>query len=176
MAELIGKRVQRLRERLGLTRTDLASRVGLSSQAIAALESGKSKQPSFLVGLRLAEVLRVPPYELAGLTKSTGYLFRAGNEKVGFGLTVLDSDSAKSTAEWRRQIVAAIASIPGIVIEGPEVAEDPVEQSPPSLHPALREALARMTKSMDRFDRRLRALEAGGQRVSPAEAPKRTAR
>jgi transcriptional regulator with XRE-family HTH domain len=120
----VGERVQRLREELGMTRTELASRVGLSSQAIAALENGVSKQPSFIVGMRLARVLRVRPAELVGLIPPPCIHFRTKDGKIRFDLVMMyrDADSAEIT-EWMRLLVDAIGLIPGFEIETANTAD-----------------------------------------------------
>jgi transcriptional regulator with XRE-family HTH domain len=120
----VGKRVQRLREELGMTRTELASRVGLSSQAIAALENGVSKQPSFIVGMHLASVLRVRPAELVGLIPPPCIHFGTKDGKLRFDLvmTYRDADSAVIAA-WMRQLVDAIGAIPGFEIESGNMAD-----------------------------------------------------
>ena len=43
--ESFGERLRRLREAAGLTQEQLAERAGLSSNAIAALESGRRQRP-----------------------------------------------------------------------------------------------------------------------------------
>lgn len=114
-AETIGERVRRHREALGMTRTDLTSRVGLSSQAIAALEIGATKQPSFLVGFRLAKALGVRSDELAGFPQpaSIGFVIRSADRRIRCTLTFMEGDAKAAT-----HVADAIGAIPGITIEG----------------------------------------------------------
>jgi len=161
----IGSRVKRFREALGMSRTDLASRVGLSSQAIAALENGVSKQPSFVVGIELARVLRVRPYELAGLIPPPSVHFWTHGGKLRFDLVLHHPDAkAAEIAEWTRQVVDAIGAIPGVQIESATAIDSAAvslisrqtgEQIGPIAEPA-----ARIIKAIDALDRRLRAIEA----------------
>ena len=65
-APALGRRLQALRTFRGLTYSDLGSKATLSSQAVEAIEKGRTKEPSFTKGLRLAAALGVSPYELAG--------------------------------------------------------------------------------------------------------------
>jgi transcriptional regulator with XRE-family HTH domain len=148
-----------------MTRADLASRLKLSSQAISALENGTSKQPSFIVGLRLAEALGVPPHELAGITapvfSSVGG--KAVNAAVSIDLTIT-SRSSNDMTEWRRQILEVLAVIPGIHVE--ERAESGSTAPAPldgkdraRVSPSLDEFLTRIAQALEHVDRRLRALE-----------------
>jgi transcriptional regulator with XRE-family HTH domain len=68
LEETIGRRIARAREVRGLSRPELALRLGLSAQAVEAVETGKTKQPSFKNGLLYARALGVTPEFLAGLT------------------------------------------------------------------------------------------------------------
>ena len=120
----VGERVKRLREKLGMNRTELASRVGLSSQAIAALENGVSKQPSFIVGMHLASVLRVRPAELVGLIPPPCIHFGTKDGKLRFDLVMTHRDADSSEiAAWMRQLVDAIGAIPGFEIESGNMAD-----------------------------------------------------
>lgn len=65
--ETIGQRIQTLREERGWSPTKLASEAGISAQALNGIESGASKSPSFVNGLRIARALGVDPELLAGL-------------------------------------------------------------------------------------------------------------
>jgi transcriptional regulator with XRE-family HTH domain len=65
MTETFAERVRRLREERGFTVPDLAAAVGVSPGAIRQLESGQIKNPSFALGLRLANRLNVDPHYLA---------------------------------------------------------------------------------------------------------------
>jgi transcriptional regulator with XRE-family HTH domain len=63
--ETFGQRLRRLREACGLRKTGLARRVGLTEAAIRQLESGHTKSPTLVVGLRIAKLLGVSPDYLA---------------------------------------------------------------------------------------------------------------
>ena len=65
MNETFAERVRRVREERGFTVPDLAAAVGVSPGAIRQLESGQIKNPSFALGLRLANRLNVDPQYLA---------------------------------------------------------------------------------------------------------------
>lgn len=60
----VGARVMRLREKLGITRTQLAAKVGISDGGLRQLEISLTASPSFEVGLRLAAELKVNPWVL----------------------------------------------------------------------------------------------------------------
>lgn len=61
----VGDRIRGLREAKGLTRSELAYKIKISPQGMAALENGETKSPSFAVGLKLARILGASPWEIA---------------------------------------------------------------------------------------------------------------
>ncbi|GAC1572644.1 MAG: hypothetical protein NVS3B7_03420 [Candidatus Elarobacter sp.] len=65
VSEQFGERLRALRTRRRLTPSALAHAVGVTEGAIRQMESGQTKSASFLIGLRLAEVLDVTPWFLA---------------------------------------------------------------------------------------------------------------
>lgn len=65
MSEAFADRLRRLRREQGYTIVDLAAAVGASEGTIRQLESGNVKAPNFLLGIRLADQLRVDPRYLA---------------------------------------------------------------------------------------------------------------
>lgn len=65
MSETFGERLRRLRTEQGYTVVDLAAAVGAAEGTIRHLENGAVKSPTFLLGLRLAEHLKVDPRYLA---------------------------------------------------------------------------------------------------------------
>lgn len=65
MSETFADRLRRLRREQGYTIVDLASAVGVSEGTIRQLESGNVRSPNFLLGIRLADQLRVDPRYLA---------------------------------------------------------------------------------------------------------------
>ncbi|MFO0749011.1 MAG: substrate-binding domain-containing protein [Myxococcota bacterium] len=73
--------VKRLREPLGLTQSVLAEQVGISRQALVAIESGKS-MPSVVVALRLAEALQHPVEALFGEPGAAAHLTEGASAVV----------------------------------------------------------------------------------------------
>ena len=65
MSESFGSRLRRLREERGIAVATLAPAVGLSQATLRQLETGHIKNPTLMVGLRLADKLNVDPYYLA---------------------------------------------------------------------------------------------------------------
>ncbi len=59
-----GTVIRKLRDGLGMTQRDLAKIVGVSGAYITMLETGKRKNPSFVILRRLARVLEVELWEL----------------------------------------------------------------------------------------------------------------
>ena len=65
MTETFAERLRRLRNEQGYTVADLAAAVGAAEGTIRHLEGGDVKSPNFLLGIRLAEQLKVDPRFLA---------------------------------------------------------------------------------------------------------------
>ena len=65
VSETFGERLRSLRTRRHLTPSALAHAVGVTEGAIRQMESGQTKSASFLIGLKLAEVLGVTATFLA---------------------------------------------------------------------------------------------------------------
>lgn len=63
--ETFAERLRRLREERGFSKVEVAKRVGLTEGAIRQLESGRTKDPRFTEGVKLAELFRVTPHYLA---------------------------------------------------------------------------------------------------------------
>ena len=77
--------LRRARQRSGFTQGELARRAGISRQTLSILESGRG-QPSTLVALRLARVLRCRVEELFWLREEGGELraeLAGGGERLG---------------------------------------------------------------------------------------------
>jgi predicted nucleotidyltransferase len=60
-----GKRLKELRQTRGFTAMELAKQAGVSEDAVRKVESGRSKQPSFETGVRIAQALGIDSAELA---------------------------------------------------------------------------------------------------------------
>jgi transcriptional regulator with XRE-family HTH domain len=65
VSETFGERLRSLRTRRQMTPSALAHAVGVTEGAIRQMESGQTKSASFLVGLKLANVLGVTAWFLA---------------------------------------------------------------------------------------------------------------
>ncbi len=63
--ETLGSRLRRLREEKGISVAALALKVGVSQATLRQIETGHIKNPSFLVGLRVANELNVDAMYLA---------------------------------------------------------------------------------------------------------------
>lgn len=64
----LGERLRAARESAGLSQRALAIAAGISSGNLTDIEAGRYK-PNFTAGLTLAAVLRIDPYELAGIAR-----------------------------------------------------------------------------------------------------------
>jgi transcriptional regulator with XRE-family HTH domain len=67
-----GKRLRQAREKQNLTVGKLAQIAGLTEGAIRQMESGQTKNAVLPNGLKIARLLKVSPWWLAGLEESTG--------------------------------------------------------------------------------------------------------
>jgi transcriptional regulator with XRE-family HTH domain len=72
VSSTFGDRLRTLRSRQRLTPSALAHAVGVTEGAIRQMESGQTKNASFLVGLRLARLFGVSPWYLATGTEEEG--------------------------------------------------------------------------------------------------------
>ena len=97
MEGTFGERLKALRESKGLSVGDLAVSVRVTEGAIRQMESGQTKSASFVVGLRLAQVLDVSPWLLA-----------TGDEKDS---QPLPSVSDPALAQWMASIEAKMAAL-----------------------------------------------------------------
>ena len=61
-----GDRIRVRLKQLNMKESELAHRVGVTENAIRQMELGYTKRPSFVVGLKIAHVLGVSPWALAG--------------------------------------------------------------------------------------------------------------
>lgn len=67
----VGEKLRLARKSAGVSAAALAARTGVTEAAIRKIESGGSKQPSFLTGLALARELGVSPFILGGLSDAS---------------------------------------------------------------------------------------------------------
>jgi transcriptional regulator with XRE-family HTH domain len=82
-SETFGQRLRRLRAARGISCSELAYRVGVTEGAIRQIETGQTKNPSFVIGLRIADVLQVDPWELAvGWRSSSSEHDRSPEERI----------------------------------------------------------------------------------------------
>jgi transcriptional regulator with XRE-family HTH domain len=71
MAELLGDRIRKVRERYGMPASVLAKRVGLSRQHLYMIETSETENPGALTVLAIAEALGVSTdYLLKGTRKT----------------------------------------------------------------------------------------------------------
>jgi transcriptional regulator with XRE-family HTH domain len=98
MAETFAERLRRIRLEQGFSVPDLASAVGVSDGAIRQLESGQTKQPSFALGLRIADKLHVEPYYLA---LGAGFSMRDHLERIEVRLDAMDRRLAEQDRRRR---------------------------------------------------------------------------
>lgn len=68
----VGARIQKARKLRGLSVPELAGKVGVSGQAVEAVEAGRSTMPSFPNGVRYAKALNVSVEWLALLSAEMG--------------------------------------------------------------------------------------------------------
>ena len=79
----VGKRIKIVRQRNGLTQDQLAEQVGLSPKYISGIERGV-ENPTMDTLLRVANVLRVEPYDLflLGESEESEKALRKGIDKM----------------------------------------------------------------------------------------------
>lgn len=66
MAELLGDRIRKARERYGMSQAELARRIKVSKQTMYQIESNKTPDPGALKVRAIADVLRVSADYLLG--------------------------------------------------------------------------------------------------------------
>ena len=105
---LIGERVKAVRERLGLSQRDAASRAGLRYQYLSNLENGRIENPSLDTLVRLAEGYGI------GVDALIGHGARLDPEHIPQGLRELQQDP-----DWGNELNDAwIETLMGIRHEG----------------------------------------------------------
>src|SRR5262249_23588260 len=98
----LGLLVRTGRERLHLTQSELADRVGVSRSAISELEAGRIEQPRAAVFARLAKVLGLPTAALlaaAGYTTESEVLLGIETDEIAV-LAASLAQLAGSEREW----------------------------------------------------------------------------
>ena len=95
-AQRLGKQLQRLRTRRGLTQEQLAVNVGLSRTFVTRLELGQY-DPTLSTLVRLAKVLRVSVAELLGESMSASIWWQVGEQR--FAMREEAEDHARATSE-----------------------------------------------------------------------------
>jgi transcriptional regulator with XRE-family HTH domain len=83
VAMTLGERVKTLRERQGLTQSELAQRCGIAQATISRLETGDLKDVQSSVAKRLARALGVTVDYLVGMYEDEGQLQPAAVALVG---------------------------------------------------------------------------------------------
>jgi transcriptional regulator with XRE-family HTH domain len=66
MAELLGDRIRKARERYGMSQAELARRIKVSKQALYQIESNKTPDPGVLKVKAIADVLKISVDALLG--------------------------------------------------------------------------------------------------------------
>lgn len=96
-----GQRVQILRERRGMTQTQLADLVGVSPHTLRKIENGQQKTPSLDMVMRIAEALRVRDLaDLTGRPETHVDLFIGpGHPRLAAVRAAVDSFPLTSSAE-----------------------------------------------------------------------------
>ena len=95
-AQRLGKQLQRLRTRRGLTQEQLAVNVGLSRTFVTRLELGQY-DPTLSTLVRLAKTLRVSVTELLGESMSASVWWQVGEQR--FPTREEAEDQARATGE-----------------------------------------------------------------------------
>jgi len=102
----VGPRLRRVRERRGVTLTDLAATTGISKSTLSRLENGQRK-PSLELLLPLAQAHRVPLDDLVGAPEVGDPRIRLKPRRVN-GRTVLPLTSAAGAVQaWKIVIPAS---------------------------------------------------------------------
>ncbi len=118
----VAERVRRLRRERGMTATQLAGLAGVSEDAIRKIEAGRSKAPSFVTGLRIAEALEVAPATIAFGSSTPSKAPRGEAPQLATVLRLI--------RERRKELEAvgvAHASVFGSVARGSATAESDVD-------------------------------------------------
>ena len=82
MAETLGDRIRKARERYGMSQAELSRRVGISKNAMNLIELNKTPDPAASIVKAVADTLRVSADYLLG-RKEDGERTAAGLEMVG---------------------------------------------------------------------------------------------
>lgn len=132
-----GERLKELRERAGLRPSDLASKVGVTENAIRQMESGYIKSASFGVGVKLADVLGVSARFLA-LGGTQEIIPPIGESQHETGLRLPEGPIAEAVRLLRAEI--AIVKEIAERAEATAKAKAPREADPPGRRPGSKSA------------------------------------
>ena len=83
MAEQLGDRIRKARERYGMSQAELARRVKVSKQTMYEIERNKTLDPGILKVLAIAKILRVSVDALVGLKDKDSELKPAVLDLIG---------------------------------------------------------------------------------------------
>jgi transcriptional regulator with XRE-family HTH domain len=83
MAESLGDRIRKVRDRYGMSQAELARRIKISKQALYQIESNKTPDPGVLKVKAIADVLGVSLDYLTGRKDEESALLPAGVALVG---------------------------------------------------------------------------------------------
>jgi transcriptional regulator with XRE-family HTH domain len=102
--DLVGPRLRTVREKRGITLTDVAQRTGISKSTLSRLENGQ-RRPSLELLLPLAQIYRVPLDDLVGAPEVGDPRIRLKPRRV-HGRTVLPLTRPGGVQAWKIVIPA----------------------------------------------------------------------
>jgi len=168
-----GARLKILCREKGVTPTQLAAKIGMSTAGIARYESNQASEPEFFNGLAIADALAVSPYKLAGM------------DEPGIDVTIELTDALvlvqikampkPEIGQLDKQRIAAIQQFvaTALAAHAPEIATPPAlasETAPPS-DPRIPELVAKVNELAEGFAR-LAAQSPAGSKASRRRRPK----
>ena len=103
--DLVGPRLRKVRERRGITLTDVAARTGISKSTLSRLENGQ-RRPSLELLLPLAQTYRVPLDDLVGAPEVGDPRIRLKPRRVN-GRTVIPLTHPGGVQAWKMVIPAS---------------------------------------------------------------------
>ena len=108
--DLVGPRLRAVRERRGITLTDVAARTGISKSTLSRLETGQ-RRPSLELLLPLAQTYRVPLDDLVGAPEVGDPRIRLKPRRVN-GRTVLPLSRHPGGVQAWKIVIPASQSAP----------------------------------------------------------------